>query len=69
MAKAETVDAETFRQCLKIMGWSYADAAKELGVHSRQRVADWARNRRRVPGYIVRAIGYRVDRELSKRGI
>lgn len=69
MVERKTIDAETFTAALKAIGWSYSVAAKELGVHSRQRIADWSRGRRPVPPYIARAITHRVDQALKRKGL
>lgn len=69
MARKPTIDAETFRQCLRILGLSYAQAAEVLRVHSRQRVADFARGRRPVPPYLAAHIAVLTDRALARKGI
>lgn len=62
-------DATTFRQALKILGWSQAEAARQLNVHSRQRVGEWARGERPVPFVISKFLGVLVDRELRRKGL
>lgn len=69
MVERKTIDAETFAQCLKALGWSYSKAADELGIHSRQRVADFARGRRPVPPYLAKAISVRTDLALKRKGL
>lgn len=67
--KPETISAETFRQSTRLLGWSHADTARELGLHSRQRAADFARGRRKVPNYIARHLATKVDQALRKVGL
>lgn len=67
--KDEPISAATFAECLRLLGWSYAKAAEELGVHSRQRVADFARGRRKVPLYLQKSLAHRVDQALRRVGI
>ena len=62
-------DAETFRQAIKIMGWTQQQAAEELGVHSRQRISEWMCGVRPVPYTITRSIAFRVDQALKRKGI
>lgn len=68
-AKPEPISPETFRQSLRLLGWSYAKCAAELGIHSRQRAADFARGRRKVPNYIARHLATKVDLALKKVGL
>lgn len=63
------ISAETFKQCLTLLGWSQAEAARRLGVHDRKRIGDWASNRRPVPPYIASALATHVDRALARKGI
>lgn len=71
MSKKTTldIDASTFKQSLRLLGWSYQQAAEELGVHSRQRVCDWAQGRRRVPSYIAANVARAVDIALLRKGL
>lgn len=72
MAKAEKpepISPETFTQSIRLLGWSYADTARELGLHSRQRAADFARGRRKCPHYIAKHLATHVDRALRKVGL
>ncbi len=67
--KPERIDAATFAESLKLLGWNRADAARELGVASQQRIGDWLRGKRPVPIYVAKAIAFRIDTELRKRGL
>lgn len=46
--------AGDLRHALRVLGWSQAQAAVELGASSEYTVSDWARGARRVPMYIQR---------------
>jgi transcriptional regulator with XRE-family HTH domain len=69
MSERVTIDGPTFKECLKLLGWSHSDAAEKLGVHSRKRVGDWASGRRPVPPYISKSIAREVDIALLRKGM
>ena len=52
--------ADEFRAALKTLGWSYATAARALGVVDGKRVGEWARGKRPVPPYIAAHVRYRL---------
>lgn len=62
------MDADTFRAGLKTLGLSYAQAAEILGVHSRQRIADFCAARRPVPPYLAAALSHRIQ-SLKRKAI
>jgi hypothetical protein len=56
--------AREFRYLLDLLGWSYPQAAEELGVASgASRIGDWATGQRPVPPYIAASIKARFTLE------
>jgi hypothetical protein len=46
--------APKFKAQLKQLGWSFSEAARELGVPSgRPRIHEWATGKRKIPPYIA----------------
>ncbi len=46
--------APKFKRQLKQLGWSFSEAARELGVPSgRPRIHEWATGKRKIPPYIA----------------
>lgn len=45
--------APMFKAQLKLLGWSFSEAARELGVRAgRPRIHEWAVGKRSIPPYI-----------------
>lgn len=49
-----------FRHALRLLGWSQAKAAVELGVSSEYVISDWSRGVRAVPMYIQQHLRFRL---------
>lgn len=48
------MSAPKFKAQLKQLGWSFSEAARELGVPSgRPRIHEWATGKRKIPPYIA----------------
>lgn len=56
--------AAAFRAALARLGWTQSTASARLGVANRQRVSEWARGKRAVPGYVAAAV--RAHLELHR---